>query len=111
MKRLPTILGGATLALLIAAPLSAQRVVDLTLESAVEMAMDDSYQVRRVRLDILRTRKELESERAGLKSNVSLNFNLPQFEQVSEQRWNSTLGRNEIVGENSRRWQMDFTIE
>lgn len=111
MKRFATILSGSALALLLASPLSAQRVVNLTLQSAVEMAMDDSYQVRRVRLDILRTRKELEAERAGLKSNVSLNFNLPQFEQISEQRWNSSLGRNEIVGENSRRWQMDFTIE
>jgi outer membrane protein len=111
MNRISRILGGAALALSVASPLAAQRVVNLTLESAVEMAMDDSYQVRRVRLDILRTRKELEAERAGLKSNVSLNFNLPQFEQISEQRWNSTLGRNEIVGSNSRRWQMEFSIE
>lgn len=111
MKHYSAILGGTALALLMVTPLSAQRVVDLTLESAVEMAMDDSYQVRRVRLDILRTRKELEAERAGLKSNVSMDFNLPQFEQISQQRWNSTLQRNEIIGENSRRWQIDFTIE
>ena len=40
-----------------------------------------------------------------------MNFSLPQFEQISEQRWNSVLQRNEIVGENSRRWQMDFSIQ
>src|SRR5690606_15475564 len=68
MNRISRALGGPALALLLASPLTAQQVVDLTLESAVEMAMDDSYQVRRVRLDILRTRKDLEAERAGLKS-------------------------------------------
>src|SRR5688500_6235864 len=95
-----------------AVPVSAQtEIVDLSLERAVEMAMDDSYQVRRLRLEIDRTRKLLEAERAGLKSSVTMNFSLPQFQAISEQRWSSQLGRNEIVGENSRRWQMDFTIE
>src|SRR5687767_11997543 len=51
-------------------PLSAQvpRVVEITLESAAEMAMNDSYSVRRVRLEIDRTRLLLEAERAALKS-------------------------------------------
>jgi hypothetical protein len=93
-------------------PLLAQvpRVIDLTLESAAEMAMDDSYSVRRIRIEIERTRQLLVAERAALKSKVSLNFSLPQFQQISEQRWNSVLQRNETVGNNSRRWQMDFSI-
>src|SRR5690606_32757047 len=67
-------------------PLSAQvgRVVDLTLENAVEMALDDSYRVRRVRLEVERTRKLLEAEQAGLRSRVFLNFATPEYQQISE---------------------------
>jgi outer membrane protein len=95
------------------APALAQEpnVIDLSLETAVGMAMDDSYRVRRVRLEIERTRRVLEAERAGLKSRVFMNFALPEFDYISAQRWNSTLQRNEIVRENSRRWQMEFSIE
>ena len=87
------------------------RVVDLSLESAVEMAMGDSYRVRRLRLEIERTRSLLNAQRAGLRSRVFLDFALPNFERISETKWNSTLGRNEIVREHSQLWQMDFTVE
>ncbi len=103
----------AALAMAWAGPLRAQepRVVNLTLESAVEMALDDSYQVRRVRLDVERTQKLLEAERAGLKSRVSLNFQLPDYQQISEQKYNFDLGRNVVVSENSHRWEMGLSIE
>lgn len=105
--------GGAlvVLALSAAAPAAAQAPIELTLENAVGMAMGDSYQVRRVRLEIDRTRRVLEAERAGLKSRVFMNFALPEFGRISEQRWNSVLQRNEIVRENSRRWQMELSVE
>ncbi|HET7275624.1 MAG TPA: TolC family protein [Longimicrobiaceae bacterium] len=100
-----------TLTTLSTTPITAQRVVDLTLERAVEMAMDDSYQVRRVRLEVERTEKLLQAELAGLKSQVYMNFALPEFEQISQEYYNFDTGRNEIVDENSRRWQMEFSIE
>lgn len=92
--------------------LSAQdRRVDLDLESAVRMTIDDSYRVRRLQLDVERTRSLLDVQRAGLKSRVFMNFQTPEFERISENKWNSTLGRDEIVREHSQRWQMDFSIE
>ncbi len=102
----------ALLAVFAAPPAAGQAPpIELTLESAVGMAMDDSYQVRRVRLEIDRTRRVLEAERAGLKSRVFMNFALPEFGRISEQRWNSVLQKNEIVLENTRRWQMEFSVE
>src|SRR5690606_23232738 len=103
----------AVLGLLAAAPLSAQsgKKVNLTLESAVRMTIDDSYRVRRLRLDVERTRSLLQAQRAGLKSRVFMNFQTPEFERISESKWNSILGRNEIVREHSQRWQFDFSIE
>ena len=103
----------AALALALASPLRAQAgaPLELTLESAVELAMGDSYRVRRLRLEIERTRSLLEAQRAGLKSRVFMTFALPEFERISESRWNSTLQKDEIVRSNSRMWQMDFTVE
>jgi len=102
-------------ALLLALPqglsAQAQRAVDLTLESAVQMTIDDSYRVRRLLMDVERTRSLLDAERAGLKSRVFMNFATPNFERISESKWNSTLGRDEIVREHSQLWQMDFSVE
>lgn len=87
------------------------RAVDLTLESAVQMTIDDSYRVRRLRLEVDRTRSLLVAQRAGLKSRVFLNFATPEFERISENKWNAVIGRNEIVREHTQRWQMDFSVE
>lgn len=116
VRRRRIVPGAPLLALLVtlALPLAAQaqgRQVEITLESAVRMTIDDSYRVRRLRLDVERTRSLLQAQRAGLKSRVFMNFATPEFERISENKWNSTLGRNEIVREHSQRWQMDFSIE
>lgn len=105
----------ACMALIAALPHTTQaqtgRPVELTLESAVQMTIDDSYRVRRLLLEVERTRSLLSAERAGLKSRVYMNFATPEFERISETKWNSALQRNEIVREHSQRWQMDFSIE
>lgn len=116
VRRRRIVPGASLLALLVtlALPHAAQaqgRQVEITLESAVRMTIDDSYRVRRLRLDVERTRSLLQAQRAGLKSRVFMNFATPEFERISENKWNSTLGRNEIVREHSQRWQMDFSIE
>lgn len=87
------------------------RQVDLTLEAAVQMTIDDSYRVRRLHLEVERTRSLLQAQRAGLRSRVYLNFATPNFERISENKWNSALGRNEIVREHSQLWQMEFAVE
>lgn len=115
-RRFPGWWGAATaLALFFAyAPARAQetsQVVDLTLESAVEMAMDNSYRVRRLRLDVDRTRSLLQAQRAGLKSRVYMNIAAPEFKRISEHRWNSNLQRDEIVRQHSNLWQMDVSVE
>ncbi|HKJ69910.1 MAG TPA: TolC family protein [bacterium] len=96
---------------LIALPLSAQRRIDFTLETAAEIAMQNSYEVQQLQLNIDRTRKWLEAERAGLKSRVYMRLQAPEFQAISDYKWNSILGRNEIVRQNTRLWQMNLSIE
>ncbi|MBN2030991.1 TolC family protein [bacterium] len=91
-------------------PLYAQRTIDLTLESAVEIMMNNSYQIKQLEMGIERTRLLLKAERAGLKSKVYMNLQSPDLNNTSDYKWNSNLQRNEIVRENSTRWQMDLAI-
>lgn len=91
-------------------PVLAGGVLELTLERMVDLAMNNSFQIQQVNLNIERTRYNLQAQRAGLKSRVDLNLQTPRYEAVSEARWNALLGRNEIVRENSRRWQADLSI-
>jgi hypothetical protein len=113
--------GGAHVVLALAAALGAAlpaqpalaqpRQIDLTVDRLVQLTMDNSYQIQLLRMGVEQTRLRLRAERAGLKSRVRLDMTVPTFESVSETQYNSALGRNEIVRENSRRWEGQFSIQ
>jgi outer membrane protein TolC len=84
--------------------------LELTLERMVELGLRDSYRVRQLRLEVERTRSLLRAAQAGLKSRVDLDIAAPEFQAISEQRWNSSLQRNELIAENSRRWQTNLSV-
>ncbi len=89
---------------------ASQAPIDLTLDRMVELGLRDSYRVRHLQLEVERTRSLLSAERAGLKSRVSLNISAPQFQAISDNKWNSTLQRNELIREDTRRFQMDLSV-
>lgn len=100
-------------ALLAAGPLRAQQsrqVLDLTVERVVELGLRDSYRVRQLSLGIERTRSLLRAQQAGLKSRVEMEMAAPEFESISDYKWNSTLQKNELVYENTRRWEAELSI-
>ncbi len=87
-----------------------QQVIDLTLESIVDITMDNSYRVRQLRMGIEQSRAYLRSREAGLKSRVYMNLRSPEINSTADYKWNSTLQRDEIVRVDTRRWQMDLSI-
>lgn len=91
-------------------PLRAQQEIELTLDSAVEIAMASSYRIKQLELGIERTRNWLKSRQASLKSKISMTLRAPEIKAVSETKWNSTLQKDEIIYENTSRWQMDLSI-
>ena len=95
-----------------AAPSAAQEtnVVRLTLDRMVDLALSNSFQVRQLNMSIDRTRFNLQAQRARLKSRIDLNVSAPDFQSVAEPRWNSTLQREEIIHENSRRFEAELSI-
>lgn len=86
------------------------RVVELTLEHMVDLALSTSYQVRQLNMDIEQTQLRLRWQRARLRSRVDLDISAPDFQSISETQWNANIGRNEIVHENSRRWEAELSI-
>lgn len=85
-------------------------VIDLTLESMVDLALSNSYRVRQLNLGIDRTRWNLRAQRARLRSRVDLEVSAPDYRSISENLWNSTEGRYEIVHENSRRLEAELSV-
>ncbi|MFC1490057.1 TolC family protein [Candidatus Latescibacterota bacterium] len=86
------------------------RDIELTLESAVDIAMLNSYRIQSLKLGIERTRYNLEARRAGLKSSVSMNLRAPDINSTSEFKWNYADEKEELVHQNTRRWQMDLSV-
>ncbi len=117
MRQLICVQALALVGALVAGDVSAQVVapegqppVELTLDRMVSLGLRDSFRVRHLQLEVERTRSLLTAERAGLKSRVSLNIAAPQFQAISDNKWNSTLQRNELVREDTRRFQMDLSV-
>lgn len=88
----------------------ASPAIDLSLESMVEFALRDSYRVRRLNIDVRRSRLYLEASRARLRSRVDLDFTVPRVNAISETRWYPDLQRNVISRENSRLMEFDLSV-
>jgi outer membrane protein len=95
-------------------PVAAQavqgQVVDLSVERMVELGLRDSYRVRQLVLGIERERNFLRAQQAGLRSRVELEVSAPEFSSISEYKYNSTLQRDELVFENTRRWEAELSV-
>jgi len=93
--------------------LSAQQepqVVELTLENMVGLAMNYSFQVRRLNYEVERDQLNLKAQRARLRSSADLELTSPAFRLTSEPKWNSTLQKDQIVQEHTRRWEGEISI-
>ncbi|MBN1560352.1 TolC family protein, partial [candidate division KSB1 bacterium] len=88
----------------------AKKAIHLTLESAVDIAMDNSYRTRELELELRRSVHYLNAHKAGLNTQVYMHLKSPDFSNLSDYRWNSTLYKDEIVRINSALWQSDLSV-
>ncbi len=86
------------------------RVFDLTLENMVDLTMSSSFRVRRLNYDVERDQLNLRAQRARLRSSADLQLITPAFRLTSEPRWNSTLQKDQIIREHTRRWEGELSI-
>jgi len=94
----------------VAAPRVEGGTIELTFEGMVGYALNSSYRMRFLNLDIEQSRLNLEASNARLKSRVELDFTVPTINYVSETRWDSELQRNVIAREDSRRLEAELSI-
>jgi len=85
-------------------------VVELDLQAMVDLALSSSYRVQQLNLGIDRTQLRLRSQRARLRSSVDLELSAPDYRSITENRWNSDLGREELIHEDSRRLEAELSI-
>lgn len=107
---------GALLAavLLLGAPVAGAQEPDsmlvLTRERLIDMSLSSGYQIQFLDMGVEQTQARLRAERARLRSSVSLDVSAPDLQSVSDNRYDSQLGRNVVVRENSRRWEAQVSI-
>ena len=91
------------------APFAGEKI-DLSLDNAVNIAMDNSYRIKQLKLGIERSRQWLLMERAGLKSNVYMSVKAPEFQAVSDYKWDSVEGKDVIVRQNTQKLLANLSI-
>ncbi len=84
--------------------------ISLSLDRAVNIAMENSYRIKQLKLGIERSRQWLRAERAGLKSKVYMNVKAPEFSALSDYKWDSVLGKDVIVKQTTQMWWMNLSI-
>lgn len=91
-------------------PAATEGAFVLDLERMVDLALSSSYRVRQLNLGIDQTQLRLRSQRARLRSRVDLELSAPDYRSITENRWNSTLGREELIHEDSRRLEAELSV-
>lgn len=85
-------------------------VLTLSRERMIEMSLSTGYEIQFLDMSVDQTQARLRAERARLRSSVQLDLSAPDLQSVSETQYNAVLGRNEVVRENSRRWEAELSI-
>jgi outer membrane protein len=96
--------------ILILNTVNAGDAIQLTLESAVDIAINNSYRTRQIELELKRGVHYLNAYKAGLNTQVYMQLKSPNFSNLSDYRWDSIQGKDEIVRINSTLWQSDLSV-
>ncbi len=86
------------------------RNIELTLENAVELALNNSYQIKKLELMIEKNIYWLKARKAALRSHVYATLRTPDLQNISDYKWNSILQKDQIVRQNTMLWQSDISI-
>jgi len=90
--------------------LIADDLIHLNLDSAIDIAMNNSYRTKRLKLEIERNIYYLRARKASLHTQVMLKLKSPDLQNISEYKWNSELKKDEIVRVNTALWQSDLAL-
>ncbi len=85
-------------------------VVILDVDLAVRIAQDRSYRMELGRFGLMRSRYNLEASRAALKSNASMNFIIPDFDQSIKEIIDPYTGNPRVLSTKGARYSTSITV-
>ncbi|MCK4771445.1 MAG: TolC family protein [Candidatus Latescibacteria bacterium] len=85
-------------------------VIVLDLYQAVRYALDQSWRIERGRMGLSRAEFNLAATRAALKSNASMSFTVPDFDQ-SLTDWTDSSGITHIIKKRSAKYSSRISIQ
>ncbi len=85
-------------------------VTVLDLETAIQIAVERSWRMERGRLNLQRDTYNLESSRAALKSNASLDFTIPDFDQSIKEIIDPSSGNPKVLSTKGARYSGSISI-
>jgi len=88
----------------------AQEVILLDLNQALRFAFAQSWRMERMELDLERDQFNLEASRAGLRSNASMNFTLPNYDQSIKEIIDPDTGRPKLLSTQGSRYSMGISV-
>ncbi len=85
-------------------------LIVLDLDLALRYALDQSWRMERLKLDLQRDRFNLEASRAGLRSNASLSFTLPNYDQSIKEIIDPDTGDPIVLSTRGARYSGSLSI-
>jgi len=89
---------------------AAGNLIVLDLDQALRFALDQSWRMERLRLDLERDTYNLEASRAGLRSNASMSFTLPNFDQSIKEIIDPDTGDPIVLSTRGARYSGSLSI-
>ncbi len=87
-----------------------REVIVLDVDLAVRIAQDRSYRMELGRYGLSRSRFNLEASRAALKSNASINFTIPDYDQSIKEVLDYTTGKPRVLSTSAARYSTSLTV-
>lgn len=84
--------------------------LEIDLELALILALDRSWRMERERLDLRRDRYNLEASRAALKSNASMDFTIPDYDQSIKEIIDPQTGDPRVISTSGARYSSSISI-
>lgn len=88
----------------------AREVIVLDLHRALRFALDQSWRMERMELDLRRDQFNLQASRAELKSNAVMNFTLPNYDRSIKEIIDPDTGNPKLLNTQGSRYSMGVSV-
>jgi len=82
----------------------------ITFEESLEIALKKSYELKSAEYDLIQSKRRVEAERAALRSNASLELNIPNFVESISQEFNTEEQVYEFYKTKTLKWESNLRI-